>query len=491
MSSRGLPGSRAVRAGIVLIGLAACLAPVSAAAAAAALTLFVGLCLVAPFFPTWRFFLETHCRGPGDRRQVALTFDDGPDRETLPALLDLLEAERVKATFFLVGERVAAYPEAVERILAGGHTIGNHSWSHDPFLMLRSSERLERELRACQDELGRHGAFPLVFRPPVGITNSRLPSVLRRLGLTCVTFRVRPRDFWNTRLESLATRVLRRTRAGDIVLLHDSSPGAGQLQAWLETVERVVVGLREAGLAIVPLEELLGQPVLRVGSRDASASSSPAPERAERGAAAPSGVGSALSTVLVVGYPALAWLGIRFLGTRTAALLLLAAAAVSHARKLRRRRAELGGLAWLAVTVAGLLLLAAMLDDPRFILAYPALVNLVLLAQFGWTLRSGPPMVERFARLQVDDLSPPEIAYCRTVTAVWCVFFVLNGVTAALVAGWSSQNVWAIYNGFVAYVLMGLLFAVEYVVRKARFGRFGPGLLDRVIERVVGVGPAR
>jgi uncharacterized membrane protein len=357
--------------------------------------------------------------------------------------------------------------------------------------MLRSLERLERELHACQDELGRHGASPLVFRPPVGITNPRLPSVLRHLGLTCVAFRVRPLDFWNTRLDSLAARLLRRTRPGDIVLLHDSSPGSGRLEAWLRTVEQVIVGLREAGLEVVPLEALLGQPVMRVGPRDASAPSSAAPERAERGAAASPAAGSVFSTVLVLGYPALAWLGIRFLGTRTAALLLLAAAVASHVRKLRWRRAEFGGLAWLAVAVTGLLLLAAMLDDPRFILAYPALVNLVLLAQFGWTLRSGPPMVERFARLQVDDLSPHEIAYCRTVTAVWCGFFVLNGVTAALVAGWSSQNVWAIYNGFVAYVLMGLLFAVEYVVRKVRFGRFGPGLLDRMIERMVGVGPAR
>ena len=280
------------------------------------------------------------------------------------------------------------------------------------------------------------------------------------------------------------------TRDGDIVLLHDSSPGSERLQAWLRTVEQVVAGLREAGLEVVPLEELLGQPVMRAGSRDAADRSSIAPERAERGAAASPG-GSVLSTFLVLGYPALAWLGIRFLGTRTAALLLLAAAVASHVRRLRWRRAELGGLAWLAVAVAGLLLLAAMLDDPRFMLAYPALVNLVLLAQFGWTLRAGPPMVERFARLQVDDLSPHEIAYCRTVTGVWCAFFVLIGLTATLVAGWCSQNVWAIYNGFVAYVLMGLLFAVEYVVRKARFGRFGPGLLDRMIERMVGVGPAR
>lgn len=477
-------GSPAFRAGIAALALAALVAPLWTAAAAAPLALFVAVCLAAPFFPAWGFFLPTHPRGLGAGRRVAITFDDGPSPSTLGPLLALLAREGVRATFFLVGRRVAEYPAAVGQILAAGHSVGNHSWSHDPLLMLRSVRRLEEDVRACQELLARHGAAPLLFRPPAGITNPRLPIVLRRLGLTCVTFRVRPLDFGNTRLERLPGRVLRRVGPGDLVVLHDSSPGPERLGAWLDAVAEVVRGLRASGLEIVPLEALLGRPVMRPAGAPAAA---PPAARPRVGAVA-LGV---LSAVLVLGYPLLAWLGMAVMGTRTAALVLLAAFAISQLRRVAGRPAALRGLASLGVAVLGLLGLAALLDDPRFILAYPSLVNLVLLLQFGWSLRAGPPMVERFARLQVDDLSPAELAYCRSVTRVWCGFFLLNGATSAGLAALGPRSAWALYSGVLSYVLMGLLFAVEYVIRKARFGRFGPGLVDRSLARLVGPSSTR
>jgi uncharacterized membrane protein/peptidoglycan/xylan/chitin deacetylase (PgdA/CDA1 family) len=484
-------GSRAFRAGIAALALAAAAAPLWPAAAAAPLALFIGACLAAPFFPGWGFFLPTHPRGPRAGRRVAITFDDGPAPATLGPLLALLAREGVRATFFLVGRRVEEYPAAVGEILAAGHTVGNHSWSHDPLLMLRSLRRLEDDVRACQELLARHGAAPFLFRPPAGITNPRLPIVLRRLGLTCVTFRVRPLDFGNTRLERLPARVLGRVGPGDLVVLHDSSPGPERLGAWLDAVAQVVRGLRASGLEIVPLETLLGRPVMRPAVAAAEPAGTPAaatpPARPRVGAIA-LGV---LSAVLVLGYPLLAWLGMAVMGTRSAALVLLAAFALSQLRRVAGRPAALRGLASLGVAVLGLLGLAALLDDPRFILAYPSLVNLVLLVQFGWSLRAGPPMVERFARLQVDDLSPAELAYCRTVTRVWCGFFLLNGATSAGLAALGPRSAWALYSGVLSYVLMGLLFAVEYVVRKARFGRFGPGLVDRSLARLVGPSSTR
>ena len=254
--------SRAHLAGLASLVLALALAPLSLPAAALPLAIFVVASLVAPFFPSWSYFLETFHRGPGNQRRVALTFDDGPDPATLGPLLALLRRDGVNATFFVVGQRVADFPDAVARVLADGHSIGNHSWSHDPLLMLRSEERLEHEVRACQDVLALHGVAPMVFRPPVGITNPRLPGVLRRLGLRCVTFRVRPLDFSNSRLEGLARRVLGRIAPGDLVMLHDVNPGPNRLEAWLAEVSRILVGLREAGLVVVPLEDLLGSPVM-------------------------------------------------------------------------------------------------------------------------------------------------------------------------------------------------------------------------------------
>jgi uncharacterized membrane protein len=89
-----------------------------------------------------------------------------------------------------------------------------------------------------------------------------------------------------------------------------------------------------------------------------------------------------------------------------------------------------------------------------------------LLALFGASLAHPPSIIERFARLREPQLPPAAIAYTRRVTQVWCVFFAVNGSIALVTALWASDQVWALYNGLVAYVLIGLLFAGEWVVRR-------------------------
>ena len=101
---------------------------------------------------------------------------------------------------------------------------------------------------------------------------------------------------------------------------------------------------------------------------------------------------------------------------------------------------------------------------------YPVLVNVVMLAGFGYSLAFPPTAIERIARLSEPDLPPAAIAYTRRVTQVWCAFFIVNGGIAVITALWASQAVWALYNGAISYVLMGLLFAGEYLVRM-RFKR--------------------
>ncbi|KGM54223.1 membrane protein [Lysobacter daejeonensis GH1-9] len=97
---------------------------------------------------------------------------------------------------------------------------------------------------------------------------------------------------------------------------------------------------------------------------------------------------------------------------------------------------------------------------------YPALVNGVLLLVFGLSLRFGPPVAERLARLHEPDLPPAAVAYTRRVTQVWCGFFVFNGTVALVTALWASERVWVLYNGLIAYGLIGALFAVEWLVRQ-------------------------
>ncbi len=123
---------------------------------------------------------------------------------------------------------------------------------------------------------------------------------------------------------------------------------------------------------------------------------------------------------------------------------------------------------WLAVAAGALLLaLAASLSNEALPLKlYPALVNAALLVVFATSLRYPPTAIERLARLQEPDLPPRAVAYTRKVTWVWCGFFLLNGFVATGTALWASQAVWAFYNGLLAYLMMGILFAVEWCVRQ-------------------------
>ena len=135
------------------------------------LLLFLICCLAAPFFPRLSFFLPIVSRGGKGAKGVALSFDDGPDPEVTPLVLELLARRNLSATFFVTGAAAQRHPEIVQAILAAGHTVGNHSYSHFPFLMLKGRAVLRREIEAAQEVFLRFGIVPLAFRPPVGITN--------------------------------------------------------------------------------------------------------------------------------------------------------------------------------------------------------------------------------------------------------------------------------------------------------------------------------
>ena len=229
----------------------------------APLGVFVLLCLVAPFLPGVGFFLPVISRRKTSRRAVALTFDDGPDPDVTLRLLELLRRHGVPATFFVAGARVERNPGLIREILSRGHTLGNHSYHHDPLLMLRSRAKLREEVARTQDVLSDFTVRPLAFRPPVGITNPRLPGVLRELGMYCVTFSCRAFDRGNRRIAGLAEIILKKVRPGDIILLHDVAPKGGEgIGEWLAEMEGIVSGLKRQGYEILPLPELINRPVM-------------------------------------------------------------------------------------------------------------------------------------------------------------------------------------------------------------------------------------
>lgn len=138
---------------------------------------------------------------------------------------------------------------------------------------------------------------------------------------------------------------------------------------------------------------------------------------------------------------------------------------------------------WPLLTM-GLLALGAILKQGMFVKAVPVMVSGGLLTMFALSLRSEQSMVERFARRQDPELTPDKVRYCRRVTIVWCWFFVFNITTTLVLAAVAPLSWWSLYTGMVAYVLIGTLFTVEYVVRKAKFRDYGRWWHDRALAAV-------
>jgi len=233
------------------------------------LALFLALCVVAPFLPRLSFFLPIISRGKSGKNAVAITFDDGPDPSSTPALLRLLSEYETKATFFVSGKKVSAHPGLIRDILLQGHSLGNHSYSHDSLIMFKSSKTLMKEIESVQTALRKFGVTPFAFRPPVGITNPRLWKVLEKSGLYNVNFSCRAIDGGNRWIKNLSKRILKRIRPDDIIALHDIRPKEdARFSYWLNEIESILSGIREKGLAIYPLSDLIGRPVMLTGSED-------------------------------------------------------------------------------------------------------------------------------------------------------------------------------------------------------------------------------
>lgn len=231
--------------------------------AALPLFLFVGVCMTAPFLPRFGFFLPIISHGKSRHKAVSLTFDDGPDPFSTEPLLALLDRHGVKATFFVVGKKVAAHPQLIEKILEKGHSLGNHTYRHDNFCMLKSSRYLYNEINALQEMLASFHVKALAFRPPVGITNPKLQGVLEKLEMVTVNFSCRGLDMGNRRLKGLSRRVLKHLQRGHIIALHDVMPkGDGALQFWLHEIDNILLGIKGRGFKMLPLSELIEQPVM-------------------------------------------------------------------------------------------------------------------------------------------------------------------------------------------------------------------------------------
>jgi peptidoglycan/xylan/chitin deacetylase (PgdA/CDA1 family) len=157
-----------------------------------------------------------------DGPYIAMTFDDGPSPETTPRLLDILKQRNIKATFFMIGQNAERNPAIVKRILAEGHEIGNHSWTH-PQLSKLSDDRVTEEINKTQNAIkDASGYTPVLMRPPYGAITARQKDwIEKQFGLSVIIWSVDPFDWKRPGASVIEERILAGARPGAIVLSHD------------------------------------------------------------------------------------------------------------------------------------------------------------------------------------------------------------------------------------------------------------------------------
>lgn len=194
-------------------------------------TALVGWLLAGTLNPSSRLFgsIQTRCKNG-----IQLTLDDGPDPETTPAILDLLDTHGAKATFFVIGKKAEAYPELIRDITRRGHTIGNHTWSHPQAIFwCHGPIRTYREIALCQRVLEKITIdTPKVFRAPVGHYNVFVHPVLRHFGMKLIGWDCRGFDAApGATVDSITSKIRASAKSGSIILAHEATPFAVEVIA--------------------------------------------------------------------------------------------------------------------------------------------------------------------------------------------------------------------------------------------------------------------
>jgi|SRR5215472_333726 len=226
----------------------------TAAVAAAALT--AGYQSMSP---TGQWYGRTFTGLAHGTKQLALTYDDGPNDPHTFRLLEVLTKHNVRATFFLIGRYVQQRPDIVREIVEAGHVVGNHTFTH-PLLTLKSSSQVRKELRdggaALQDAIGAHSNL---FRPPFGGRRPAVLRVARELGLQSVMWNATAYDWTAPPAEVIERKVSRQIRGGNVILLHDGGHrqmGADRSQTVLAS-DRLIARYKSEAYEFVTILQML------------------------------------------------------------------------------------------------------------------------------------------------------------------------------------------------------------------------------------------
>jgi peptidoglycan/xylan/chitin deacetylase (PgdA/CDA1 family) len=214
--------------------------------------------------PTGQWYGRTFTGLQPGAKQLALTYDDGPNDPHTPRLLEVLARHNVKATFFLIGRYVKQRPEIARELVRAGHVIGNHTLGH-PNLIFTSAGETRMQLQDCEqalnDAVGQHSRL---FRPPFGGRRPGTLKIVRALGLEPVMWDVTGWDWKGKSADYVERKVIQQTRGGDVILLHDGSHqafGADRSQTVIAT-DRLIARYKAAGYQFVTVPEMMLKAVL-------------------------------------------------------------------------------------------------------------------------------------------------------------------------------------------------------------------------------------
>ncbi|WP_136668237.1 polysaccharide deacetylase family protein [Flavobacterium sp. H122] len=213
---------------------------------------FLGMTSWGSFDIRLEYFVKTFNSNPLEKnKRIALTFDDGPHEMTIE-VLDLLKKYNAKATFFCIGTQIEKYPEILKRILAEGHLVGNHTYTHSKSIGFFSTEKVIEEIKKTNTILAQFtNQDNLLFRPPFGVTNPNIAKAVSVLNQKVIGWNVRSLDTVIQEEDKILNRIIKGTAPGAIVLMHDTSIKT------VHVLEQLLLFLHSESYEMVTVDQLL------------------------------------------------------------------------------------------------------------------------------------------------------------------------------------------------------------------------------------------
>ncbi len=219
---------------------------------------YIAIISIAVTNMRFQFFCKSLCHGPKDQRTVALTFDDGPDPETTPALIELLDKHNIKATFFVVGERAEKNPAMIAKLVQSGHQVANHSYSHPWYANFLFGKALQKQILQTKAALEKiTGTECFFFRPPMGLTNPHYRVILEKNNITMVGWNIRTYDKYKDK-QKITEKILKKICNGSIIMMHDSGLSIEKLKYIIPAISQK---LKAQGYSFAIIQEMANNSV--------------------------------------------------------------------------------------------------------------------------------------------------------------------------------------------------------------------------------------